>query len=160
VFEHIHNCKDGKQMPVEISSRVIEYEGQLAIQSFVRDITVRKQAEEKLALYRDIVTRTQEPLAILDLQGYYIEQNPAHHSLLGYPKEKLFGRTAAFHLGKEKFAQIFQDLKEKGSYSGEVTSRTNSGESLSLQLDAYILRNQAGEPIWYLFLPRLMPTLE
>ena len=160
VFEHIHNCKDGKQMPVEISSRVIEYEGQLAIQSFVRDITVRKQAEEKLALYRDIVTRTQEPLAILDLQGYYIEQNPAHQSLLGYPKEKLFGRTAAFHLGKEKFAQILQSLKEKGSYSGEVTSRNNSGETLTLQLDAYILRNQAGDPIWYLFLPQLTQTLE
>jgi PAS domain S-box-containing protein len=41
VFEHIHKCRDGSQMPVEINSRVVEYKGQLAIQSFVRDITVR-----------------------------------------------------------------------------------------------------------------------
>jgi PAS domain S-box-containing protein len=48
VFEHIYRCKDGREIPVEISSRVIEYENRLAILNFVRDITARKQAETYL----------------------------------------------------------------------------------------------------------------
>jgi PAS domain S-box-containing protein len=48
VFEHVYRCKDGREIPVEISSRVIEYENRLAILNFVRDITARKQAETYL----------------------------------------------------------------------------------------------------------------
>jgi PAS domain S-box-containing protein len=49
VFERTHRRKDGTQMPVEISSRIIKYGDQRVIQSFVRDITERKQAEEALS---------------------------------------------------------------------------------------------------------------
>jgi PAS domain S-box-containing protein len=48
VFEHCHKRRDGTHLPVEISSRVIEYGGRKVFQSFVRDITERKKAEESL----------------------------------------------------------------------------------------------------------------
>src|ERR671932_273708 len=155
VFEHVHNCKNGRQMPIEVSSRVIEYGGQLAIQSFVRDITVRKQAEEKLALYQAIVTQAREAIAILDLQGRYVEQNWAYRSLLGYSDEELLGRTAACHLREEGLARLMKELIKNDRYRGEVSSRTKSGELLTLELEALVLRNQAGKPVWYLILPRV-----
>jgi PAS domain S-box-containing protein len=46
VFEHVHRRKDGSEMPVEISSRLVDYENRTVIQSLVRDITERKQAEK------------------------------------------------------------------------------------------------------------------
>ena len=155
VFEHVHNCKNGRQMPIEVSSRVIEYKGQLAIQSFVRDITVRKQAEEKLGLYQAIVTQAREAIAILDLQGRYVEQNWAYRSLLGYSDEELLGRTAACHLREEGLARLMKELIKNDRYRGEVSSRTKSGELLTLELEALVLRNQAGKPVWYLILPRV-----
>lgn len=155
VFEHVHNCKNGRQMPIEVSSRVIEYGGQLAIQSFVRDITVRKQAEERLSLYRDIIAQSKEAIAILDLQGRYVEQNPAHRSLLGYSDEELRGRIANFHLEEDGYTRLIQQLIKKGSYRGEVSSHTNNGELLTLELNAVVLRNEAGKPVWYLILPRV-----
>ncbi|MEW5959516.1 MAG: PAS domain S-box protein, partial [Chloroflexota bacterium] len=48
IFEHLHRRKDGAEIPVEISSRVIELDGRTVIQSLVRDITERKQVEKKL----------------------------------------------------------------------------------------------------------------
>ncbi len=48
VFEHTHQRKDGTEMPIEVSSRLIKYGGRQVIQSFVRDITKRKQMEEEL----------------------------------------------------------------------------------------------------------------
>jgi PAS domain S-box-containing protein len=47
-FEHAHLRKDGTKIPVEISSRVMEYGGRQVFQSIVRDITERKQAEKIL----------------------------------------------------------------------------------------------------------------
>ena len=155
VFEHVNQCKNGKRIPVEISSRVVEYGGQLAIQSFVRDITARKQAEEQVGLYQQILAHAKDAIAILDLQGRYVEQNSAYQALLGYSDKELLGQTAAFHLGKDVFARLTWELIESGSYCDEVFSRTKSGELLALELKAFILRNQANEPIWYLLVPHV-----
>jgi len=47
-FESQHRAKDGRMIPVEISTNYIEYQGQEFNCSFVRDITERKRAEETL----------------------------------------------------------------------------------------------------------------
>jgi PAS domain S-box-containing protein len=46
VFETAHTTKEGKTIPVEISSSLVTYQGKQAILSIARDITERKQAEE------------------------------------------------------------------------------------------------------------------
>ncbi|PVX23860.1 MAG: hypothetical protein CW691_09485 [Candidatus Bathyarchaeum sp.] len=45
VFEAIHFTKDGKTIPVEISSSLVTYQGKSTILSIARDITDRKKAE-------------------------------------------------------------------------------------------------------------------
>lgn len=47
LYEDIHKKKDGSEMHVEISSRLLEYHGEAIIQSFIRDVTGRKKAEKK-----------------------------------------------------------------------------------------------------------------
>ena len=64
VFEHVHLRSDGTEMPVEISSRVVQYGGRAVFQSMVRDITERKQAEHD----REIADRESERLNIALMQ--------------------------------------------------------------------------------------------
>ena len=66
-FESAHRRKDGSVMPVEINSRIVEYDGGKVIVSVVRDITERKLAErEREKLIADL----QKALAeIKTLQG-------------------------------------------------------------------------------------------
>ena len=47
LFETVHQRKDGKAFPVEISGRAVEIDGRQFKLSVVRDITERKQAEEE-----------------------------------------------------------------------------------------------------------------
>ena len=46
-FETAHVRRDGTIIPIELSSRIIEYEGKPAALSIARDITERKMAEEE-----------------------------------------------------------------------------------------------------------------
>ncbi len=48
VFETCHTAKDGRRIPVEVSSSLVSYLGRAVIMSIARDITKRKQVEAKL----------------------------------------------------------------------------------------------------------------
>jgi PAS domain S-box-containing protein len=48
VYDLVHRAKDKKLIPVEINSHLFLYNGKSTILSIARDITERKQAEEKL----------------------------------------------------------------------------------------------------------------
>ncbi len=48
IFEAVHKRKDGTTFPVEISSQLIELDNKKYFQSFVRDISERKDAERKI----------------------------------------------------------------------------------------------------------------
>lgn len=56
VFETIRETKDGGEIPVEISSSLVTYQGETAILSIGRDISDRKQREEQLEQFASIVS--------------------------------------------------------------------------------------------------------
>ena len=49
VFESAHLRKDGTSMPVEIHTRIIDFEGEKVCFSVIRDISGRRTAEQKIA---------------------------------------------------------------------------------------------------------------
>lgn len=100
-------------------------------------------------LYEAIFSHSTEPIAIIDLQGLYLEQNSAHAKLLGYTDDELKNKTPAIHLGDEKFAEIARELIDQGEYHGEVVSRTKSGETRYIELSAFTMRDADGEPICF-----------
>ena len=46
-YETVHKGRDGTAIPIELSSRIIEYKGEPVALSIARDITERKRAEEE-----------------------------------------------------------------------------------------------------------------
>jgi len=57
VFEAVHVTKEGKRIPVEISSRIFELEDQPVIMYLARDITERKKAERALKESEDRLSK-------------------------------------------------------------------------------------------------------
>jgi diguanylate cyclase (GGDEF)-like protein/PAS domain S-box-containing protein len=53
VHERTHITRDGRNIPVEINVRTINFEGRELLLSIIRDITERKQAEQRLAELND-----------------------------------------------------------------------------------------------------------
>ncbi len=87
IFETTFLCRDGSEMPVEVSSWVIEYGDRLAFQSFARDISDRKRAEAEIhALNADLEQRVIERTAQLqntnqELASEIIERQQAEQAL-------------------------------------------------------------------------------
>lgn len=68
VFETTHRTKDGKEIPVEISSSLVTYQGKQAVLSIARDITERKKAEAKLLASERKYRRLYEELKKVEKQ--------------------------------------------------------------------------------------------
>ena len=105
-------------------------------------------------LYREIFVHSNEPIAIIDPQGHYLEQNAAHRELLGYSDEELRGNTPAVHMGEDVFSQIAQALASEGEYRGEILSRRKDGEVRHIELSAFATRDEDGSPICYVGIKR------
>jgi two-component system sporulation sensor kinase A len=60
VFETAHTTKDGKKIPVEISSSLVTYKGKQAILSIARNITERKKMEYEFKQERDMLESVTE----------------------------------------------------------------------------------------------------
>jgi PAS domain S-box-containing protein len=105
-------------------------------------------------LYREIFAHSREAIAIIDPQGYYLQQNGAHFTLLGYADDDLKGQTPAIYLGEETFQEILKQLVEFGDYSGEAVCRTRSGEQRNIDLSVFTMRSGLGEPLCYVSIKR------
>ena len=109
------------------------------------DITERKQAEEKLKLYKEIFINSSDPINILDPEGKFIEQNPAHRKLNGYTDKELNGETPALFTGEETFRKISESLSETGRFRGEIVSHPKSGLPVDVELSAFSIYDEDGE---------------
>jgi PAS domain S-box-containing protein len=89
LVETVHRRKDGSTFPVELSARVIEIDGKPYRQSFIRDITARKQAEAALqeseANFRAVVESAPEGIFIQS-GGRFAYANAETLRIFGYAR--------------------------------------------------------------------------
>ncbi|MBI2933386.1 MAG: PAS domain S-box protein, partial [Planctomycetes bacterium] len=145
---------DGKEVVLDISNSLIVRGGRKYVFSIVRDVTEEVRVQERLTLYREIIANSNEGIAIIDVQGRYLEQNAAHRALLGFTDEELAGRTPAIHIMEPPFEVIARELADKGFFRGEVASRTKDGVHRDLDLSAFSVRDAEGRPACFVGIKR------
>lgn len=107
--------------------------------------TLKEQLEKRYELVYSIFLNISDAVAILDKDGYYLEQNKSHENLIGYSIEELIGKTPNIHMKKDDLEKIFQEIKSKGSYLGEIQIKTKSGEHKDVELFAFALYDENGK---------------
>ncbi|MEI7997731.1 MAG: PAS domain S-box protein, partial [Methylococcaceae bacterium] len=131
-FEVENYHKDGHVFPLEVSASLIFIDGKPLIQSFVRDITERKQAEKKLNLAASVFTYAREGIMIAAADGSIIDVNDAFSRITGYSLDEIQGRNPQFlssgRQGKEFYVSMWRDLIEQGNWCGEIWNRHKNGE--------------------------------
>jgi PAS domain S-box-containing protein len=96
-FEVEHYHKDGHTFPLEVTASMITVGEEKYVLAFHRDITERKQAEERLTAsevrYRRLFEAARDGILILDAEsGVVVDVNPFLIEMLGFPKEEIVGK--------------------------------------------------------------------
>jgi len=97
VFETAHLRKDGAVMPVEVNTRILDYDGEKVIFSVIRDITERKRAEEALKKseerYRTFIDATTDISILKDDNFRFLIINKACTEYFDKKEEEIIGKT-------------------------------------------------------------------
>jgi PAS domain S-box-containing protein len=102
----------------------------------------------------EIVANSSEGIAIIDLQGNYVQQNDTHRQLIGYSDDELRGKTPAIHFGEEVFQSVAAELMRSGRYRGELVSRCKDGRLLDVELSAFAVYDRSGAPRYFVGIKR------
>jgi len=138
--------KDGREVPVEVAvGFTITYNGKPASVGYIRDITVRKQAEEAIREREEKFSRAfhsnPHPMSIVTLAGgHYLDVNDSYAQTFGFSREELLGRTTV-EMGILKNdstrRKLLQSLEERQTIKNlEVEFHTRSGRKVETLLSA------------------------
>ncbi len=118
IYELEFQSKDGRRIPLEISSRLIYEEGRpIGFQGIARDISERKRAEQALREERNLLQAFMEALPdhiyFKDREGRFLRANRAQAASFGFSDpSQLVGKTDFDFFTEEHARQALQDEQE------------------------------------------------
>ncbi len=90
--------KDGSLIPVDITARLIELEGEQIVQAIFRDISARKNIEEELAKseakFRRLVEGANDLIWSADQDGVFTYLSPQFKDIFGWEPSEWIGQSA------------------------------------------------------------------
>lgn len=115
----------------------------------VQDITERKQAEERLVLFRRIFDTTQQGICIADGTGRMLYANRAFEALLGYSPEAMQGQVCDALLpaeAPELVEEILQAVRAGRGWSGLLPLRDVEGHPVITASHIGVIQGADGKP--------------
>lgn len=124
--------KDGRKIPVEISTSIFNSGGRKAILGVLRDITKRKETEAGLRKLSRAVTQSPSMIVITDINGNIEYVNPKLTALTGYTFEEVIGKNPRIwksgNTPPEEYKSLWTTIKSGAEWRGEFCNKKKNGE--------------------------------
>jgi len=149
-FETVELTKDGKKIPVDISTQFIDYGGIRACLAISRDITERKKTENTLQFQANILKNVRDAVIVYDLQGKIIYWNKGAESVYGYSKGEIRDKNIKIlYLDRDngKFSTDLEEIMESGEYVGEWEGKRKDGSTVFVDIIETVMYDTNGEII-------------
>jgi len=133
-LEKRYRRKDGNVVWVALSVSALWPEGEKATTSLVaaQDITQRKKTEEELIFASKVFEHSIEGIVVTDKDGRIRQVNQAFTKITGYSPREAIGQNPRIlrsdRYSKTFYKEMWQQLLDKGEWSGEIWNRRKNGE--------------------------------
>lgn len=148
-IESTYIKKDGSTFPVELSVSHAKWAGKSFYLMLARDITLRKEQEDRLKLSASVFTAAMEAIVLTDPHGRITDVNDAYTLITGYEKSEVVGKVAASvgytNNDQELLQQIMVSLRSTGFWTGEMIQNRKNGESFPSLVRVSAVKHDAGE---------------
>ena len=123
----------------------------MGIQSVGRDITDRKQAEEKLLLQGNVLDQINDHVTITDLDGAITYINQAQERAMGFNTKDVVGQMTDVYGEDSKLGatqkEILENTLKDGAWRGEVVNKTKDGYEVFIDCRTQVISNKDDKPI-------------
>jgi len=138
-FEWRSRRADGELFWTEVSLRATRIGGDERVLALVRDISARREAQDRLRMTQSIIDHASEGVHWVDAHGRLVYVNEAMCATLGYAEDQLL-KMSLFDLvpgyTQERLADRFQQIRELGSATFEAAHLTSDGRALRVDVTA------------------------
>ncbi len=125
IFEGVYVARDGRRIPVEVSSHLFDLFGEKVILSIVRDITRRRATERKLREVQELDEKILDgsPVAFVlrDAGLTVLRVSRAFEKVTGYLPDQVLGKTTE---------EFMPDMPGKAELEGRLRAVIDSGKSI------------------------------
>lgn len=147
--------KDNTEFDAELSVAAITWQGRVARQGIVRDITERKRAEEALReseeRYRTLFEDSRDAVYITTRDGKFVDANQSCLALFGYTREEMTRvRAGELYVDPADADRFQQEIEQTGAVRDyEVKLRKKDGTEMDCLFTAAVRRAVDGTVIGY-----------
>ncbi|MFP3898561.1 MAG: PAS domain S-box protein [Dehalococcoidia bacterium] len=152
--------KGGWDVWVEISASPVrgQYGEFAGVVGVTRDVTERKEAENRLLLYRTAVEQSAEGMALADMDGCVRFVNEACARMHGWSVAEVTGRhLSVFHTPEQMESEVLRfrlGVLETGFSTGEVGHVRKNGDTFRAFMTVTVLKGSDDKPLGLLAIMR------
>jgi PAS domain S-box-containing protein len=142
---------DGEEFPIEASISHSEVNGQKLFTVIIRDITERKQAEERLREQAALLDQAHDGIMVRDMEDVITFWNEGAERIYGWKASETIGqnvRQLLYAGGSPEFEDAHKILFERGEWSGELNHVAKDGKKIIAESRWTLVRDQSGRPIY------------
>jgi len=154
IFETTHRTKDGRVIPVEVCSSIVNFKGCDMILSIARDIRKRKNAEDAIRQrdeqFKNLIERMPDGVYKSTHDGKFVEVNPAMVSMLGYDnKEEMMAVDIKSQLYFEPSDRESMTLMEQMEELGIFRMRKKDGSEIWVEDHGWYITDDQGNVLFH-----------
>ena len=148
-FEEKKRRKNGEEYWTDCTLSLINLEGKDLVLSINRDITERKNAEEKIKQLSHVVEQNPATIVITNLKGEIEYVNQTFCQLTGYTFEEVIGKNPnVLKSGKTSqrvYKELWNTISGGKTWRGELLNRKKDGDLFWEDTSISPLKNETGE---------------
>jgi two-component system sensor histidine kinase/response regulator len=158
-FETEISAKDGRKVLLEVNAVLMSGSGgPSGVMGIVRDITERKQTEERLLYHASLLANIGDAVIATDERLILTAWNPAAEAIYGWKAEEVIGRPAVEVLRTEFVSMTREEAvrlrDEVGKVRAELVQYRKDGRPVQIEATTMALRDGGGRISGYVSLNR------